>query len=166
MFGFFKKRSSEPKSAEVKPPVDLNKPVENPALVAALLSFAQTRTPASQDALTIALRTANFLVAILTDEMHTTPSGEGQTTIQAGSRIKILTCSDESGAVHLPLFTDWQSIRRWTDQPVSTLVMPARQAFEFGLSDNHAGAVVNPGENALPLNKQLLAYLLSASTNA
>ncbi|HEY3899917.1 MAG TPA: SseB family protein [Chthoniobacter sp.] len=166
MFGFFKKRPPEPKPSEVKPPVDLNTPVENPAVVAAILSFAADRTPATQDALTRALRAANFLVPILTDEMHTTPSGEGKTTIQAGSRIKILTCSDAAGAVHLPLFTDWPSIRRWTDQPVSTLVMTAKEAFEFGASDNHAGAVVNPGENALPLNKQLLAYLLNTSEKA
>ena len=27
-----------------------------------------------------------------------------------------------------PLFTDWPAIRAWTDEPVSTLVMPAREA--------------------------------------
>lgn len=169
MFGFFKKRSEAPKPSPVKPPVDLNKPVENPRLVAAILAFAQSRTPTTQDALTQALRTAIFLVPILTDEMHSTPSGDNdQMTIQAGSRIKIISCFDDAGGNHLALFTDWPSIRRWTEQPVSTLVMPAAEAFAFASSEQHAGGVVNPGDNALPLDKKLLAYLLNETkpTNA
>jgi hypothetical protein len=169
MFRFFKKHSETTKPSPEKPPVDLNKPVENPRLVAAMHAFSQSRTPATQEMLTQALRTAIFLVPILTDEMHSTPSDDnGQMTIQAGSRIKIITCFDDAGGNHLALFTDWPSIRNWTDMHVSTLVMPASEAFEFALSDQHAGAVVNPGDNALPLDKKLLDYLFDRTdhTNA
>lgn len=55
MFRFFKKRSETRKSPEVRSPADLNVSVENPALVAAILAFAQSRTPGTQDA-----RSAHF----------------------------------------------------------------------------------------------------------
>ena len=61
----------------------------------------------------------------------------------------------------LPLFTDWDEIHRWIDQDVSTLVMPATDAFSFASKEDYAGAVVNSGGQALELPKDLLAYLMS-----
>jgi hypothetical protein len=144
-----------------KPPVDLNKPVENPELSLAMMAFSRSRNAQTEQELTLRLRSAVFLVPIITDEMRTTPGSEpGSATIEQGSLIKMLSCIDGTGAQHLPLFTDWPSIRAWTEQQVSTLVMPAADAWGFVLSQAHyAGAVVNPGERALPLSRPLIQYL-------
>jgi hypothetical protein len=159
MFGFSKKRGGQ---STIIPPVDLNKPVENPEVVAAITAAANSQSPLLFAALTCALRDANYLVPIMQEGMVTSPTGvEGQMTIQAGSHINVFTCAAPDGGTLLPLFTDWDEIRRWIDHPVSTLVMPAKEAFAFASMDEYAGAVVNPGGQAVELNKDLLGRLLS-----
>jgi hypothetical protein len=155
MFGFGKKGG-----ATATPPVDLNTPVENPKVVAAIRDFADASTPKTQDALTRALRAANFLVPMFTDEIKSSPIDEGSVSFEAGSKLKLLACTNEDDEVLLPLFTDWPAIREWTDEPASTLVMPAAEAFDLAASDEYAGAVVNPGGYSLPLGKDLLGFLL------
>lgn len=144
-----------------KPPDDINKPVENPELSSAMTEFNRSRNAQTEQELTRQLRRAVFLVPIVTDEMHTTPgSRPGSVTIERGSLIKMVSYIDGTGAAHLPLFTDWPAIRAWTDQQVSTLVTPAAEAWDFVLRDAYyAGAVVNPGERALPLSRPLIEYL-------
>jgi hypothetical protein len=159
MFGRFKRRNG---AATVAPPVDLNQPVENPGLVAALNAAQRSEEPIVQAALACALRSANFLVPILTDEMITSTADEpGQMTIHAGSRIKVFTCTAPTGAELVPLFTDWGEIRRWIDAPVATLVMPARDAFEFASMEGYAGAVVNPAGHAVELSSDQVDALLA-----
>jgi hypothetical protein len=159
MFGFSKKRGGQ---SAVIPPVDLNKPVENPDVVAAISAAANSQSPLLFAALTCALRDANYLVPIMQDGMITSPTGEeGQMTIHAGSHINVFTCAAPDGGTLLPLFTDWDEIRRWLDVPVSTLVVPAKDAFALASGDDYAGAVVNPGGQAVELSKDLLGRLLA-----
>lgn len=155
-------RPAEPDAGvSVKPPVDLNRPVENPALSAALDGFVSNQCPETEQELFRQLRSAVFLVPMLTDEMKTTPGPEaGVVTIEKESILKILGCTDSSGANHLPLFTDWPAIQAWTDEKVSTLVMPAAEAWSFVLSQlNYAGAFVNPGSQRLQLSREFIQHL-------
>ena len=144
-----------------RPQIDLNKPVENPELLLAIAEFTRVRNAQTEHELNRRLRSAIFLVPIKADEMHTTPSTKpGRVTIQPGSLIKLLSWVDDAGARYLPLFTDWPAIRAWTSREVSTIVMPAHDAWSFALSQAHyAGAVVNPGQGALPLSRSLIEYL-------
>jgi hypothetical protein len=151
-------RTEEP---TIVPPVDLNKPVENPNLVVALKEFETKRSEQSQQELFRQLASANFLVAFFPDEMQTTPGSKaGQLTIEKDSLLKIPACADRDGKDHLPLFTDWPAIQAWIDKPVSTLVMPASDAWSFILSQPHyAGAFVNPAGSRLQLSRDLIQYL-------
>lgn len=158
MFGFSKKRSGQ---STIVPPVDLNKPVENPEVVAAINAAANSQSPLLYAALTCALRDANYLVPIMQEGMIASPAGEeGQMIVHAGSRLNVFTCAAPDGGTLLPLFTDWDEIRRWIDVPVSTLVVPAKDAFAMASRDEYAGAVVNPGGQAVELSKELLGRLL------
>ena len=155
-------RPSEPASGtSVQPPVDLNKPVENPALSAALDGYVSSRSSEAEQELFRQLRSAVFLVPMLDDEMTMTPGAKtGSATIEKDSIIKILACPDSSGEDHLPLFTDWPAIQAWTDQKVSTLVMPASDAWSFVLSQlQYAGAIVNPGSQRLELSREFVGFL-------
>lgn len=155
-------RQTEPFArASVQPPVDLDKPVENPALSAALDSYVSNRCAETEQELFRQLRSAIFLVPMLGDEMQVKPEPEpGVLTIKKDSVIKIFACADSSGADHLPLFTDWSAIQAWTNEKVSTLVMPASDAWSFVLSQPHyAGAFVNPGNQRLQLNREFVQYL-------
>lgn len=151
----FKKRAAAPeKSATERSPVDVNQPVENPDLTAALAAFAAEPTPAALQRLQEQLNRAVYLVAILIDEMNITPDGEaGKATFEKGSRIKVLTCTDPAGAPTLPVFSDWREIRAWTDEPVSTLVLPADEVWSWVTGQSgYQGVVVNPAGQPIPLD--------------
>jgi hypothetical protein len=158
-FEFYVRTEGSP----VVPPVDLNTPVENPNLVAVLNEFEANRSEQSQQELFRQLASAIYLVPFFPDEMQTKPSLKlGQVTIEKDSIIKIPACADHDGKDYLPLFTDCAAIQAWIDKPVSTLVMPASEAWSFILSKPHyAGAFVNPAGSRLQLSKDLIQYLQS-----
>jgi len=86
-----------------------------------------------------------FLGLILTDEMKTTPvDASGKTTIEKGSKIKFLNCFDDKDNCFFPVFTDWKEVLAWTDQPVSAIIMPANEVFDFSAGE-YSGVVINPG---------------------
>jgi len=104
---------------------------------------------------------ANFLIPILADQLATKPGKQpGQEVVEKDSRISFLLCADESGGNLLPLFIDWPSIKSWTTQQVSTLVMPSKDAWSFVLSHKeYGGAIVNPAGPSLKLPRSLIQKL-------
>ena len=147
---------TQPKS--VTPPVDLDKPVTNPALTAAMAGLGAGPDQAAIESLIRELNRAVYLVAILLDEANVTTRSPGQATFEKGSLIKMLAVADSNDRPLLLLFTDWDAIRKWTNESVSTLVMPADQAWEFALRQYH-GAVINPAGPLLELNHNQLEDL-------
>lgn len=154
---------SHPRTS-VQPPVDLDKPVENPELSKALNVYINNQCSESEQELLAQLRGAVFLVPMLADEMKMSQGPEpGVATIEKDSLLKVFACTDRDGAHHLPLFTDRPAVQTWTDQKVSTLVMPAMDAWAFVLSQPHyAGAFINPGSQRLQLNREFVQYLKDA----
>ncbi len=143
----------------VKSPVDLNQPVENPALVAAMDRVAREPSDSSKDALLKELQQANYLAAMLTDGMKTSTNSLGQVTIEKGSKFGVLTAGKD-GKNFLVLFTDWRALRAYTQLEVSGWVLPAKDAWLFALEGNsYEGVVINPSHNALPLARPMLEYL-------
>lgn len=153
--------AASPVMADERPPVDVNTPVTNPNLVAAIQRLKTDSSLAAKDALLVELNRANFLVAIFTDEMHTTePDKDGKVTIEKDSLIKVLNTSDGNGNMYLPLFTDWDAIWKYIDQPVNTLIFPSQDAWHWALNmGEYQGVVINPAEDALPLNRSQIEYL-------
>lgn len=150
-------------AAEGAPPVDVNVAVTNPNLVAAMKRLKIDTSTAAKDALLLELNKSNYLVAIFADEMYTSePDENGQSVIEKDSIIKVLNTSDGNGNMYLPLFTDWDALRKYIAQPVSTLVFPPQDAWHWALEmGEYHGIVINPAENALPLNKGQIQFLAS-----
>ena len=145
--------------------MDINTPVANPMLLMALADNAVNDTPYSRRILTEQLLQATFLVAIIApDVLEETDNDAGQTTWQAGSSFSVLLSGDGQGGQRLPLFTDWDTLRKWTDEPVSGLVMTADEAWVFALADKlYAGVVINPSTDRLVLSPAVLEQLASHS---
>lgn len=146
-------------------PANVNTPVTNPALAAALAADAQHDTPDTRREVTRTLREATFLVAILTDDVQETPGeAPGQATWQVGSHFSVLLAGDGHDGKLLPLFSDWEALRQWTDQPVSGLLMPADEAWVFALADDtYTGVVLNPATDGLTFSRTALAQLAGRS---
>ena len=142
-------------------PANVNTPVTNPALAAALTANAQHDTPDTRREVTRELMQATFLVVILTQEVQETPGeAPGQVTWQPGSHFSVLLAGDGQGGRMLPLFSDWEALRQWTDEPVSGLLMPAAEAWVFALvDDTYSGVVLNPATDCLTYRRPALAQL-------
>lgn len=148
-------------AAKVEPPVDLNRPIENPELVKAIDAFMTHNSEQTRRDVDIELRRAVYLLPFLADDdFHASePDSEGQAVIEKDSLMKILLASDAQDNPLLPLFTDWMQIGAWTKETVNTLVLPAKDAWAFALDGQYAGVVLNPGGNALPLSQEALVEL-------
>ncbi|MCK7576621.1 MAG: SseB family protein [Chromatiales bacterium] len=144
-----------------KPPVDLNKPVTNPTLTAALSKLAGNRTPENAASVRRELQKAIFLIPMLADELHTTPvTAEGKSIVLENSKLKIFMLTGKDGKSYLPLFTDWEEIQKWSNRSVNTLVMPASDAWSFAIANpKYEGIVVNPGGISLPLSRNAVQQL-------
>jgi hypothetical protein len=58
----------------------------------------------------------------------------------------------------LALFTDWEAMRSWTNEPVSSMIMPANQAWDFALA-HYQGVVINPAGPSLELSRDQVEEL-------
>ena len=124
-------------------------PIENPELLAALANFSRNASEESQQDLTMELQRGLYLV----------PVGSDAAEAEEGS-VQVLVCTDESDAEFLPLFTDETALKAWVPQNASAMVLTGPEAWEFILSQpNCAGAVINPGDAALPLDREMITLL-------
>lgn len=145
--------------SQEKTQIDVNKAVENPALVAAMARVAQEGSDASKDELIMQLFQANYLAGMFTEGLKMTPSDGNQQTIEQGSTFGILS-AENAGKNYLVLFTDWKALGQYTDQDVSGLILPGKDVWSFALQgDAYDGVVINPAHNALPLERPMLEYL-------
>jgi hypothetical protein len=146
---------------QVDSQVDFNKPVTNPVLREILRCKYEEPSKVSSAVLEAAIRSAVYLIPILSDEMKVEPSGpNGQMTLQKGSRIKVMLAFDQNKVEFLPLFTDREELKKWIRDPVSTLAMPARQAFGFvSASTTLQGVVINPAGQLLSIQRKGIELL-------
>ena len=139
--GLFGARASG--AGGVVPPVDLDVPVTNPALVAAIRRHLRTQRNESAAVLLDVLKQSFLLTAVVMED-RPVPAARGQTMFRKGDRFGVIEVLDESDARLLALFTDQDELRRFTNQANSTLVMPANDAMAFVLEHHYTGMVVNP----------------------
>jgi hypothetical protein len=130
----------------VTPPVDLDKPVENPELVAQMIRVGDSPTEEDARRTMQMLRDAVFLMA--TQISH--PDGRQPIidgTMRSGTLINLhgVQLPDDRSA--LAVYTDWPSLRAAVgDGPEwSSLVQTGEEVFRMGLRPDYpGGVVVNP----------------------
>lgn len=83
-------------------------------------------------------------------------------TVKKGSTIKFLNCFDNENNCFLAIFTDWNEIRKWTEEDVSGFIMPAKDAWDFvsNQSEVYSGIVINPGSIGWTLQQENIQNLL------
>jgi SseB protein N-terminal domain len=134
--GFLRRKGSQPPAeTKVTPPVDLDKPVDNPELVAQLIRARQSRTQEDLHRTLQMLRDAVFLQATQFSHPDGAPAIAGG-TIRAGTVIKLHTVLLPDDRSALAVFTDWPSLRAAVgDDPAwSSLVETGEAVFRMGSS--------------------------------
>ncbi len=139
-----------------------NKPVENPALEAAMFRHKAERSERTAVDVGKALIAATFLVPLITDELKTSPSANNLVTFEVGSIIKFMTCFNTIGKPHLPAFTSWHELRLWAGNEVSAFAMGSHEIFEFALSNSnsYSAIVINPSSAAWNLEPEHIRTLM------
>ena len=115
-----------------------NKPVENPALEAAMFRHKAERSERTVVEVGKAIMAATFLVSLITDELIISPLENNLVTIEVGSVIKFITCFHTSGKPYLPAFTSWHELRLWAGNEASAFAMGSHEIFAFVLSDSNS----------------------------
>ncbi|MCE9687170.1 SseB family protein [Shewanella sp. AS16] len=146
-------------ASAIEPPVDLNKPVENPALVAAILKHQKVGSNETATELFEALKISVFLVGMITDKPIENEGGYA--TFKKGDHLGLITVLDNSDKSLLGLFTDHAELQKFTNQATSTLVMPTKMALEATLQHGYSGVVINPaGQASLRLDKEFIITIM------
>ncbi|GEM_PF-93491 len=127
-------------------------PIENPQILEAIERIATDRSEDAQREMTLALQRGLYLVPVFSGRLDTEPTDD--------QAIQVLVCTDENNDEYLPLFTDENALKAWTQENVSAMVLTAPEAWDFILTQPEcAGGVLNPGSSALPLNRDMVGIL-------
>ena len=147
-----------PPPAAVIPPVDLDVPVTNPELVAALVDLA--RAPRDEDMPRVLdlLRSAVLLVATRIDG-----PGVVDGVMQAGSVMTVYSVLLPDDRPALALVTDWPSLRASCGDGWSALVQAPGEGWRLARGAYAGGAVLNPAgpEVIFPLDPPRIDVLLA-----
>lgn len=131
--------------------MDVNTPVENPRLVAAINRIVEAETPENEEALIAELREAHFLSPVVIDP----PPSPGESTLGEGTSIQFALLPGPEA--YYPAFTDWGELRKWKDTPDQQTLITRLDDFCGMLDGNHhAGVIVNPLTQGLLLSRERL----------
>ena len=134
-------------STPIVSPVDLNIPVTNPYLVAAIQQHQSAQSNDTAVELFRELKVSVLLAGVILDNAPVKTS-ESQALFKKGDKIGFIEVRDKNDKKLLALFTDQDELQHFTNKANSTFVMPTKQAMNFVLEKNYDGLVVNPAGTA------------------
>ena len=97
--------------------LDINMPVTNPELVAAIEAVKKDTNADTQDSYYKALKNARFLSPITIEPRPEPGDAEGKTTLTVDTKINFIGFTDGNGDNYLPVYTDWLALKQWRDIP-------------------------------------------------
>ncbi len=140
------------------PPIDLNTPVENPKLIAAIKKHQQIKSDETAYELFEAFKKSIFLAGMVLNKRL--PNNSGEILLEVGERLLIFDVLDNENNRLLALFADHNHLQKFTTEANSTLVLPAKMAMEAAVRD-YFGLVINPNsETELRINKDFIVSIL------
>jgi hypothetical protein len=124
--------------------VDVNKPVTNPALVAAIEAVRAEFNGETEATFLTELKQARFLSPV-TITPKPEAGADGEITLPQDTTISFFTLNGASGAF-LPAFTDWDELRKWRNIPdEQTLITTYEDLRTMVLrKPDHGGFAINP----------------------
>jgi len=93
--------------------ININVPVINPELVAAIEAIQKEINADTQDAYFKAIKNARFLSPVTIEPKPEPGDAEGKTTLKVDTKISFVGFTDDSGDNYLPVYTDWTALKQW-----------------------------------------------------
>ncbi|MCL2136993.1 MAG: enhanced serine sensitivity protein SseB [Coriobacteriia bacterium] len=141
--------------------IDVNQPLENPELVAAISTVNNEPNQKNELALVDLLVEAHFLLPISDVGGLPSANDQGEIVLESDTKVSFVLIADASSRQWLAGFTDWQALRAWRVNPEEkTWVMPFDDVTAMVL-DNAAlqGFVLNYGSETLYFTKEQITHL-------
>ena len=143
---------------------DVNKPVENPKLLALMADFNSAREAnmggselhPKLEAVAEELAMRSFLLAVIRlDKTNLQDNGNGTATFKKESQISFEMTKSSDGTMLLPVYTDWNALRAgecYKGNDVSTLILSFDDM--AAITAGKAGIVINMFTDMFVLNPQ------------
>ncbi|HEY2583260.1 MAG TPA: SseB family protein [Mucilaginibacter sp.] len=148
-----------------KQPIEVSKPIVNPALKKAIKVFNSNKSEKILEAVASALKKANFLVLINSEKMKVSQTTESNNQIvEKGSVIEFLKTFDENNDSFLPIFTDWNEVDLWIEsrENIAGWIMTTTEVFSFVVKNkNDKGLVINPCSDRWAMDKEQITNFLT-----
>ena len=140
--------------------MDANKPVTNPDLLAVIELFLKNPTNENQLRFFEELKKAHFLSPVIFTPQ--TPADENGTIILAeNTKINFLSLTNAANEAFLPVFTDWQELRKWRNEPNEQTIITIYEDLSSLTKNNAAGSgfVLNPFGCNLIVNRDTIDHI-------
>ncbi|MEG0314854.1 MAG: enhanced serine sensitivity protein SseB [Erysipelotrichaceae bacterium] len=137
--------------------MDINKPIENLVLLELLDKLKAQFNADTEHEFFKELLSTKFLSPITQDSLHGCKSGES--TLKEGATIKFIHLNDEKGNSYLPVFTDWNELKKWNEtEGIKTLILSFEDYKTMILENNSmfTGFVLNPFGHNIMFDKNLI----------
>jgi len=142
---------------------DINQPVTNPELVAAIDAIRVTFSQVTEEALVKALKDARYLCPV---DISPRPEsdGSGTITLKTETTISFFGLTDANGNNFLPVCTDWSALKLWRDIPdEQTVVLTYEDVSGMVMRDPKlCGFVINPQSHVLPILRDVIERINAA----
>lgn len=141
--------------ANTETTVDVNKPIENPALVKAMETFFQDTSNRENELLFLdELFHAHFLVPVIVEGII--ENG----TAKKGTKFSVKMLTAPNGDNFFMAYTDWEQLSKWSTEKQETLILTYGDMMALTLKGqkNVKGAVINPFGHNVPVKPDLMEY--------
>lgn len=147
--------------------LDINQPLHNSTFYQLFADcYYDNASEEKQDLLAQHINSIDYLIAFLPSDT-TDISNSNTITIYSNDDLNLLISTTDEREVYLPIFTDSIALKKFTDEPVFTLRVPAKWLWEFVLSQkNFNGVVFNPANIGWDISLQHVESLLTDINNA
>ncbi len=141
--------------------IDINQPVTNPALAAAIRDMKQNNTQEAQVRVINEVMKAQFISPVIISPPPV-PWADGKTVLEQNTTIHFTTLENAEKQVFYPAFTDWEELGKvGLSENQQTLVMTFEDLAALVLDEKGGsdGFVVNPFSDSLVLDKHTVGAL-------
>ena len=141
---------------------DMNKPVANPELMAAVERMNRENSRESREAvLDLVISTARFLAPVTITPAPEEQAG-GQTALGQGTQIQFQLLANQEGQPFFPAFTGWEELRKLCGpKNQQTLVLTFDDYAAMVVRDARAaGFVVDPFGACLSFDRAMVEHLV------